>query len=96
MEAYYGASHEGALHLDDLLARRLRVSVDTWDRGVEVAREVAEIVAPVLGWDDATIDREVEHYRARVAAERDSQEQPDDRTADSARLGAPEVRAGIG
>ena len=38
VEAYYGASHEGALHLDDLLARRLRVSVDTWDRGVDVAQ----------------------------------------------------------
>ena len=96
VEAYYGASHEGALHLDDLLARRLRVSVDTWDRGVDVAREVAEIVAPVLGWDGAAIEREVEHYRTRVAAERDSQEQVDDRTADSARLGAPEVRTGVG
>ena len=93
-EAYYGASHEGALHLDDLLARRLRVSIDTWDRGVDVAREVAEIVAPILGWDATTIDDEVEHYRARVAAERDSQAQLDDRTADSARLGAPEVRLG--
>ena len=96
VEAYYGASHEGALHLDDLLARRLRVSVDTWDRGVDVAHEVAEIVAPVLGWDGATIEREVEHYRKRVAAERDSQQQLDDRTADSARLGAPEVRVGAG
>ena len=96
VEAYYGASHEGALHLDDLLARRLRVSIDTWDRGVDVAREVAEIVAPVLGWDEARIEREVEHYRARVAAERDSQAQLDDRTADSARLGAPEVRVGAG
>jgi glycerol-3-phosphate dehydrogenase len=96
VEAHYGASHEGALHLDDLLARRLRVSIDTWDRGVEVAHEVAEIVAPVLGWDGAAIEREVEHYRLRVAAERDSQHQLDDRTADSARLGAPEVRVGAG
>jgi glycerol-3-phosphate dehydrogenase len=96
VEAYYAVSHEGALHLDDILARRLRVSVDTWDRGVDVAGEVAGIVAPVLGWDEATIAREVEHYRVRVAAERDSQEQLDDRTADSARLGAPEVRVGVG
>jgi glycerol-3-phosphate dehydrogenase len=33
----------------------------------------------------------VEHYLARVAAERLSQEQPDDGTADAARLGAPEI-----
>ena len=95
VEAHYAASHEGALHLDDILARRLRVSIDTWDRGVDVANEVAEIVAPVLGWDEAAISREVEHYRKRVAAERDSQDQLDDRTADSARLGAPEVRVGV-
>jgi glycerol-3-phosphate dehydrogenase len=33
----------------------------------------------------------VEHYAARVEAERLSQEQPDDHTADAARLGAPEI-----
>jgi glycerol-3-phosphate dehydrogenase len=48
----------------------------------------------VLDWDAATVLREVEHYRARVAAERESQQQPDDRTADAARLGAPDVRMG--
>ena len=44
----------------------------------------------------STLSREVEHYDARVAAEIDSQQQPDDHTADSARLGAPEVRHGVG
>jgi glycerol-3-phosphate dehydrogenase len=95
VEAHYGASHEGALHLDDLLARRLRVSIDTWDRGIDVAREVAGIVAPVLGWDAVTIENEIEHYAKRVEAERDSQNQLDDQTADAARLGAPEVRTGL-
>jgi len=95
VEAHYGASHEGALHLDDLLARRLRVSIDTWDRGIDVAGEVAGIVAPVLGWDAATIENEIEHYAKRVEAERDSQNQLDDQTADAARLGAPEVRTGL-
>ncbi len=47
----------------------------------------------VLGWDAATRQREVDHYLARVAAERESQRMPDDLTADAARLGAPEVRA---
>ena len=36
-------------------------------------------MAEVLGWDETTKDREVELYRARVEAERRSQEQPDDR-----------------
>ncbi len=94
VEAHYAVSHEGALHLDDILARRTRISVDTWDRGDAAAGEVAELVAPLLGWDAETVRREVEHYRTRVAAERESQEQPDDRTADAARLGAPDVRVG--
>jgi glycerol-3-phosphate dehydrogenase len=37
------------------------------------------------------VAREVEHYLARVTAERLSQEQPDDQSADTARLGAPEI-----
>ena len=41
---------------------------------------------------DATIERELAHYEARVAAERESQTMPDDHTADAARLGAPDVR----
>ena len=47
----------------------------------------------VLGWDAGTRQREVDHYLARVAAERESQRMPDDLTADAARLGAPEIRA---
>lgn len=95
-EAVYAASHEGALHLDDILARRTRISIETWDRGDAAAQEVAELVAPILGWDAAAIAREVEHYRKRVAAERESQHQPDDLSADAARLGAPDVRMGGG
>ncbi|MDQ3157806.1 MAG: glycerol-3-phosphate dehydrogenase/oxidase [Actinomycetota bacterium] len=93
-EAYYAASHEGALHLDDVLTRRTRISIEVDDRGDVAAAEVAELIAPILGWKRDDIDREVEHYRLRVAAERDSQTQPDDHTADAARLGAAEVRLG--
>jgi glycerol-3-phosphate dehydrogenase len=94
VEARYAASHEGALHLDDVLARRTRVSIESWDRGIAAAGAAAELMAEVLGWDDDTRAREVEHYEARVSAERESQKMPDDRTADAARLGAPDVRMG--
>src|SRR5215217_1214889 len=94
IEAVYAASHEGALHLDDILARRTRISIETWDRGLAAARDVATLVASVLGWGEADVDREVEHYHKRVAAERESQHQPDDLSADAARLGAPDVRMG--
>jgi glycerol-3-phosphate dehydrogenase len=91
-EIHYAASHEGALHLDDILTRRTRISIETFDRGLAAARATAAIVGPILGWDQAAIDREIEHYDARVSAERESQTQPDDRTADAARMGAADVR----
>ncbi|SFK75628.1 glycerol-3-phosphate dehydrogenase/oxidase [Geodermatophilus ruber] len=93
-EVRYAVSHEGALHLDDVLTRRTRISIEVPDRGEAAAREVADIVAPLLGWTADHADREVEHYRLRVEAERESQEQADDHTADAARLGAPDVRVG--
>ncbi|HEY4606251.1 MAG TPA: glycerol-3-phosphate dehydrogenase C-terminal domain-containing protein, partial [Acidimicrobiia bacterium] len=93
-EIAYAASHEGALHLDDVLTRRTRISIETRDRGRGAAIDAAHIVGPILGWDETTIGREIEHYRARVDAELDSQRQPDDNTADAARMGAPDVRTG--
>lgn len=93
VEIQYAASHEGALHLDDVLARRTRISIDTPDRGACAAEEVAQLVAPVLGWTSEDAAREVADYEARVAAEKASQGEPDDRTADAARLDAPDFRA---
>ncbi len=90
-EIVYAVGCEGARHLDDLLARRTRISIETFDRGIGAVEEVARLAAPVLGWSDEQVAREVEHYRKRVEAERESQRMPDDETADSARLGAPEV-----
>ncbi len=90
-EIVYAASHEGALHLDDILARRTRLSIESWDRAVGAARPAAELVAPILGWDAATTDNEVEHYLQRVEAERVSQTMPDDQSADEARLLAPDI-----
>ncbi len=90
-EVVYAASHEGARHLDDVLARRTRISIEAWDRGVAAARPAAELLAPVLGWDADAVEREVSLYEARVEAERASNLAPDDAAADAARLGAPEV-----
>ena len=92
-EVRYACTHEGALHLDDVLARRTRISIETWDRGLEASTPAAALMAEVLGWDEATTAAEVEIYRARVEAERRSQEQPDDRAADLERTAAPDVLA---
>jgi glycerol-3-phosphate dehydrogenase len=91
-EIVYAASHEGALHLEDVLTRRTRISIETAHRGTDSARHAAALMGRVLGWDEANRRREVDSYLARVAAERQSQLMPDDLSADAARLGAPEVR----
>ncbi|MGA8039785.1 MAG: glycerol-3-phosphate dehydrogenase/oxidase [Acidimicrobiia bacterium] len=93
-EIAYAVSHEGALHLDDILTRRTRISIETNDRGVAAAEPTARLVAPSLGWDETDIRREIDHYHSRVSAELDSQAKPDDRTADAARMGAADVRTG--
>jgi glycerol-3-phosphate dehydrogenase len=90
-EITYAASHEGARHLDDAIARRTRISIETFDRGTEVAAEVAELMGEVLGWTKKQREREVDHYLKRVEAERESQTMPDDETADAARMGAGDV-----
>ncbi|WP_431278087.1 glycerol-3-phosphate dehydrogenase/oxidase [Leifsonia poae] len=90
-EVVYAASNEGALHLEDVLARRTRISIEAWDRGVSAAPVAASLMAGVLGWDKAREEREVKTYLERVAAERLSQLQPDDASADRIRLAAPDI-----
>lgn len=90
-EIVYAASHEGARHLNDVLARRTRISIEAWDRGVGVAREAAELLAPELGWGPDQVEREIDYYIKRVEAERDSQAKEGDQEADAIRRGAPDI-----
>jgi len=90
-EIVYAASHEGALHLDDILARRTRLSIESWDRAVTASAPAAELVAPILGWDAQATANEVEHYHERVQAERVSQTMRYDTSADEARLQARDI-----
>ena len=91
-EIRYAATHEGALHLDDVLARRTRISIETPHRGLDSMKSVATVIGDVLGWDDEQLTREIASYDARVAAERVSQEQTDDENAIAHRLVAPDNR----
>jgi glycerol-3-phosphate dehydrogenase len=90
-EVVYAATHEGAMHLDDVLARRTRISIEAWDRGVSAAPVVAELMAKELGWDAARVEKEVSTWVRRVEAERASQLEPDDASADRVRLEAPDI-----
>jgi glycerol-3-phosphate dehydrogenase len=90
-EIVYAVTHEGARHLDDVLTRRTRVSIETFDRGVAAAPGIARLMGAELGWDEARQASEVDHYLRRVEAERLSQEQLTDREADEARVKAPDI-----
>jgi glycerol-3-phosphate dehydrogenase len=48
-------------------------------------------MAEVLSWDTDREEREVAYYLKRVAAERASQLEPDDESADRVRLEAPDI-----
>jgi glycerol-3-phosphate dehydrogenase len=90
-EVVYAVTHEGARHLDDVLARRTRISIETFDRGTRSALQVAALMGAELGWDAATAEREVDHWLRRVEAERLSQEKATDTEADEARVQAPDI-----
>lgn len=90
-EAVYAATHEGARHVQDVLTRRTRISIESWDRGVSAAPVVAKLMGEILGWSEAQRESEIKHYLARVEAERLSQQQPDDESADAARLGVEDI-----
>lgn len=82
-EIAYAASHEDARCLEDVLARRTRICIETADRGLAASRPAANLMARVLGWSAARVDHEVAEYQARVEAQRAAQEQPDDESAEA-------------
>ncbi|HVK20435.1 MAG TPA: glycerol-3-phosphate dehydrogenase/oxidase [Actinokineospora sp.] len=92
VEIVYAAACEGALHLEDTLARRTRISIEYPHRGVDCAEQVAALMGSVLGWSEEQVRQEIEVYLTRVEAERDSQTLPDDEAADATRSAAPEAR----
>lgn len=91
-EVVYATGQEGALTVADVLTRRTRISIEAWDRGVAAAPVVAELMAPLLGWSKARQAQETRRYLDRVEAERQSQEQPDDASADAVRLAVKDVK----
>ena len=93
-EVVYACAAEGALHVEDVLTRRTRISIETAHRGADTAAATAALMADVLGWDATTATARSSTTWRGSAAERESQRMPDDLTADAARLGAPEVRPG--
>src|SRR5699024_6451712 len=90
-EVLYAVRAEGARHLADVLERRTRLDYETRDRGVAAADEVAALVGPELGWDEAARAREVETYRNFIAARLDGERTASDEQAAARLADAPEA-----
>jgi len=69
-EVVYAASHEGALHLDDILERRTHIAIETRDAGMEASQRVAELAGEVLRWDDVHCEQEIANYAKMIKADR--------------------------
>ena len=81
-EVDYAVTHEDARHLDDVLVRRTRLSIELRDRGVGAASEVAEIMAAHLNWSARQADEEVEAYRALIRAQLTAENESSDTDAE--------------
>jgi len=80
-EVVYACTHEGALHLDDVLERRTRLAITAPDRGLAAAAPAAALMAGALGWEAERTRREVDAWSARIAAERAAEAETDDERA---------------
>ncbi len=56
-EVVYAVTHENALHIEDVLMRRMRLSIESADSGAGVAEQVALIMGRLLGWQPAAAGR---------------------------------------
>jgi glycerol-3-phosphate dehydrogenase len=68
-EVAYAVTHECALHLDDVLLRRVRLFIESADSGAGVAADVAAIMGKLLGWNRRRRSAETARYLELVAAE---------------------------
>jgi glycerol-3-phosphate dehydrogenase len=70
-EVAWAVEHELALGLDDVLSRRMRLSMSERDRGASIAPRVAQIMGDRLGWDSERRETEVAAYLAAAHREYD-------------------------
>jgi glycerol-3-phosphate dehydrogenase len=67
-EVAHAVTHEGALHAEDVLARRVRLLIESSDAGRSAAPEVVSIMAGLLGWNRRRRAAELRRYQDFAAA----------------------------
>jgi glycerol-3-phosphate dehydrogenase len=68
-EIVYAASHEGAMSVDDVISRRTRLAFEAPQAGINLAEDIANLIAPVLGWGAKEKKASIAEYKDGVAAE---------------------------
>ena len=62
-ELRWAARCEAVVHLDDLLARRVRLNLNLPNGGMKELEKIRKIVQPELGWNDERWEKEAKDYR---------------------------------
>ena len=78
--------------MDDVLTRRTHIAFEAPDRGRRAVERRGALMAPCLGWDEATRAHEMTHYRARLDAESAAQRMLDDAASAAARAPVQDMR----
>ncbi len=90
-EVAYACTHEGAIHLEDLMMRRTRLIYEVPRKGLAAVPEIADLAAVMLGWDEERKHAEIRAYTERAEAEIAAAQQPDDAAAAQVRAQAADI-----
>ena len=68
-EIVYAVTHEGAMSVDDVISRRTRLAFEAPNAAIDLADDIATLVAPYLGWGAKEKKASITEYKSQVAAE---------------------------
>lgn len=88
----FGVSHEGALHLEDILLHRVRLVYEHRDAGLSAVSEIADLMAEILKWNKKTKDKEIKQYEDVVRAVREAATIEDESEAQAVREAVEPIR----
>ncbi|MFM1951719.1 MAG: hypothetical protein RJA33_513 [Actinomycetota bacterium] len=68
-EIIYASSHEGAMSVDDVISRRTRLAFEAPRAARDLVNDVADLIAPVLGWSAKDKKASIAAYLDQVSNE---------------------------
>ena len=68
-EIVYAVTHEGAMSVDDVISRRTRLAFEAPSAAIDLADDIASLIAPYLGWGAKEKKASIAEYKSQVSAE---------------------------